>query len=470
MIEDLIIGSGPTAWAAARGIISRGGQPVIIDFGQRPNVSKPSIKGSSALAVKGDSEREFLFGYPKSIVSSTDGRHLPISSARGGLSKIWGAGILMRSQAELNELSQIYDDIRLGYEALYQLLPSTGIADQTSRRFPLPKTDGKSPTSKRYEGLVESLQDKDSDVLVGYPRMAMKVASGACVRCGSCLTGCPESLFFSADLFFREMEFLRECIFIEGPAIKIEGGDSHSTISTPRETLKAKRVYLAAGPVATPAILQRSDLAPSTMTVQDSAVFYSSLVNFMPYSGDEDQFTSAHAVFFSTINGAEDFQAAAYESNDEYTQRLASSIPKLGRYLRSPKAVIKRINPIIGFLDSSVSGHLELNYYGDRTWVTRHKNSQTRVAANEAIRRIDRYLKSSGVRALRGLAFVPSPGSGYHSGAAMPMGGNYVDYSGRLIQAGSIQIVDATSLPKIPAGSHTFTAMANAYRIGAMKS
>ena len=71
---------------------------------------------------------------------------------------------------------------------------------------------------------------------------------------------------------------------------------------------------------------------------------------------------------------------------------------------------------------------------------------------------------------MRGLAFVPSPGSGYHSGAAMPMGGNYVDYSGRLIQAGSIQIVDATSLPKIPAGSHTFTAMANAYRIGAMKS
>ena len=64
-----------------------------------------------------------------------------------------------------------------------------------------------------------------------------------------------------------------------------------------------------------------------------------------------------------------------------------------------------------------------------------------------------------------GALVVPPPGSGYHVGAGMPLGGSVVDHQGRLRDAPAIHVVDASSLPQVWAGSHTFTAMANAHRI-----
>jgi choline dehydrogenase-like flavoprotein len=50
----------------------------------------------------------------------------------------------------------------------------------------------------------------------------------------------------------------------------------------------------------------------------------------------------------------------------------------------------------------------------------------------------------------------------------MPMGekpDSLVDWSGKLKALPSVRIVDASSLMRIKAGSHTFMAMANAHRI-----
>ena len=466
MIDDLIIGSGPTAWAAARGVLSRGGSPVIIDFGSHPKIAAPIIKGSSALAVKGDSDKEALFSYPKSHVFATDGRQLPLTSARGGLSKIWGAGILMRSQEELHEWAPIYDEIDVAFRALYDLLPSTGFDDMTSNRFPLPQTQGIAPVSRRYEKFLTSMQSTKADVLFGFPRMAMKTEGSACIRCGSCLTGCPESLFFSAETAFKKMTVDGECRFIEGPVTSIEGGDSFSVVTTPTSKFEARRVYLAAGPIGSPSLLQRSKMVPDFLTVMDSAVFYAGLINLNSSTGDEQEFSSAHASLFSDSFGATDFQAAIYESNDEYAARLASAMPLFQNLLKVPKFLVKRINPIIGFLDSSVSGSLELNHRSGRTWVTRKSNDETRRATLRTMTRIHSALDGTGLKPIRRLVSIPAPGTGYHSGASLPMGGDLVNFNSQLITSPSIFIVDASSLPRIPAGSHTFTAMANAYRVG----
>ena len=63
---------------------------------------------------------------------------------------------------------------------------------------------------------------------------------------------------------------------------------------------------------------------------------------------------------------------------------------------------------------------------------------------------------------------TPSVGAGFHAGASMPMGSDsshLIDWNGKLKTEECIRIVDATSLMRIKAGSHTFMAMANAYRI-----
>ena len=465
MIDDLIIGTGPTAWAAAEGVIARGGFPVLLDFGLHPNIAAPLIKGTSSLAVKGDSERATLFSYPKSLISASDGRHLPVSSARGGLSKIWGAGILMRSIEELSDLEPISNGLNSAFHALYDLLPSTGSNDQLSNRFPLPSAQGVAPTSSRYENFISKMQKSNSDVLVGHPRMAMKTENSACVRCGMCLNGCPESLFFSADLYLKNLELLGKCKFEVGPALSIESSESSSIVRTPFGRIEARRIYLAAGPIATPALLQRSNLAPTFIEVMDSAVFYSGLINQNVASGNESEFTSSNASIFSDSSGADDFQIAVYESNPEYLDRIKSVVPKLGNFIRLPKFALNRINPVIGFLDSSVSGRLELNYYGGRTWVKRRPSTETRAHVNKALTRTSFALKGTGIHVLKRMSVIPVAGSGYHSGASLPMGGQFVDFDARLKAAPSVMLVDATSLPNIPAGSHTFTAMANAYRV-----
>ena len=465
MIDDLIIGTGPTAWAAAEGVIARGGFPVLLDFGLRPNITAPIISGTSSLAVKGDSERAALFSYPNTLVSASDGRHLPISSARGGLSKIWGAGILMRSIQELSELAPISSELDAAFHALYNLLPSTGKNDQLSNRFPLPISQGVAPTSRRYENFISKMQNSNSDVLVGYPRMAMKTERSACIRCGLCLSGCPESLFFSADLFLNKLEELGKCGFEVGPALSIESSGESSIVNTPFGQLKARRIYLAAGPIGTPALLQRSNLVPEVLEVMDSAVFYSGLINQNATTGSEKDFTSSNASIFSNSAGSDDFQIAVYESNPEYIQRVKSAIPRLGSLVKVPKSVISRINPVIGFLDSSVSGRLKLNYRGGRTWVDRQSSPETKHHVNRALARTSLALKGTGVHVLKKISLVPVPGSGYHSGASLPMGGSLIDFGARLREAPSIMIVDASSLPRIPAGSHTFTAMANDYRV-----
>lgn len=466
IVDDLIIGSGPSAWAAAQGVIARGGRPTVVDFGQSIQIAPPAIRGTSKFAMKGDPEKERIFAYPRSLIASTDGNHLPLTSSRGGLSRIWGAGILVRPADELGIDSEVAASFEGAYEILLSLLPSTGANDQTSRRFPLSRSEGVVPVSSRFKKLIEDLQDKGGDVLAGYPRLSLNGGSSKCTRCGLCLAGCPDQLFFSASVAFDALLSNNLCELIVGPVTEIAAQVNFVEVRTPVQSFRARRVFLAAGPIGSPALLQRSGLIPTTVTVQDSAVFYSGLINLNEAQGDEGEFAAAHAAFYSTTSGREDFQITAYESNDSYRERLTEvfRIPRSVTNLLKP--VANRFNPIIGFLDSSVSGSLELHFRGGRTWVNRTPNPLARDAARQSLRRLGNYLRGSRFRTMPRMVIFPYVGSGYHAGASLPLGGTEVSLESRLRYSERVFVVDASVLPRIPAGSHTFAAMANAYRVG----
>jgi hypothetical protein len=466
MMTEVVVGSGPCAWAAVMGIIARGGTPVVVDFGQFPKIDPPKILGSSALAIKGSQDRARVFGYPRSLVSSEDAGHLPISSARGGLSRVWGSGILARGIDEFPELSEVFHEISGAFDSLFELIPSTASKDQLSLRFPAPAEHRVAPQSARFSKMVAQLQDEDPKTLVGYPRLAMRTEGGACLRCGSCLVGCPEGLFFSSEVHLSQLELSGLCRLVTGPVLKLEIEDSGVNVVLPSQRIKADRVYLAAGPIGTPSLLQRSGMAPTHIRVLDSAVFYSALINLNQSLGDEAEFTAAQASILATKPGPSDFQVSVYESNPDHGERIRAMLPLLRHVLKVPRIAINRVNPIIGFLDSAVSGHLDLRFQGERTWVRRVANPSTRPAANEVLKRVASRTKTQRMFAVPRLILIPKPGSGYHSGAAMPMGGEYVDLSSGLRFDSRIKLVDATVLPRVPAGSHTFTAMANAFRVG----
>jgi hypothetical protein len=464
VVNDLIIGSGPTAWAAAQGILARGGRPVVVDFGRQVQIAPPTIRGTSKFAMKGDLEKGRIFSYPRPLVAAADGNHLPLSSARGGLSRIWGAGILMRTVAELGIDQKLEVDFEEAYSQLFSLMPSTGTDDQTSQRFPLLRSEGVVPVSSRFKRLIETAQTRNGDVLVGYPRLSLQGGSSDCTRCGLCLSGCPDQLFFSADRAFDRLESEKRCTFVVGPVIDLCPSGDYVDVRTPFQSLRAKRVFVAAGPIGSPALLQRSGLVSNALTVHDSAVFYSGLLNLSAAQGDESDFAAAHAAFYSIDPGITDFQITAYESNDSYRTRLSEvfHVPRVLTELLKPFA--NRFNPLIGFLDSSVSGTLELQFDGQRTWVKRVQNPLARRAAAQSLSRLGKFLRGTRYRPVPQVVVFPYVGSGYHAGASLPLGGSDVDLSSRLRLTSGVYLVDASVLPRIPAGSHTFAAMANAYR------
>jgi len=460
--DDVVVGSGPTGFAAALALIQSGRSPVVVDCSLSPAYSLPKCSGSSRLALKTDSARLGLFGYPRTLVTSADGRQLPLSSARGGLGTIWGAGILARHATEIRELLPVMPGIEDAYSALFAALPVAGQADDLSRRFPWPVGTAATPQSKRCAEFVATMKGASDDVIVGAPRVALDVKR--CIHLGSCLTGCPLGLFFSPAAALNRLASEERCRLVDGPVIEIRRDAKGLVLLLPSRELSANRVFLAAGPIGTPALLQRSDLAPRTLRVADSAVFYMGFLNHRSVEGDEGKYAQAQAIIFSAEAGQRDFQLSLYESNDYYFDTVASISSQLASAARPLRPLAGRFNAGIGFLDSSVSGELVLHYSNGRTYVVRGR-AKVRQHATEVLTRVRRALKGSGISPVPGAVLIPPVGCGYHSGSGLPMGSEVVGFHGELKAEPRVHVVDATALPKIWAGSHTFTAMANAYRI-----
>ena len=463
--EDVVIGSGPCGYAAAKAIIDAGRHPLVIDFGSDPASSGAQIGKSATFAMKSDVGRTLVFGYPQQLITSADGKHLPLSNARGGLSTIWGAGILCRGISENPQMATIWPGVELGYQKLLQVIPHVGSVDMTSLRFPWPEGTDKAPQSDRFKLLTESLQTTSKGVLFGWPRVALDNENNKCIRCGTCLHGCPLELFASSRKMLEDYEARGQCTLFTGPALKIEIDNKRITIKTPKCLISAKRIFIAAGPIATPALLQRSSLIPSEIDVRDSAVFYTGFLNRITPNGTESDYTSAHLVAYSDAGGRGDFQLAIYESNPEYMDRFAAIVPQVRRIAKAPQKLISHLNAGIGFLDSSVSGSLKLVFKNGRTWVTRISSKETRKSANSVLKKVADATAKSGLYRIPKLVIIPAPGSGYHSGASMPMGGELIGMDCSLRGAKGVYVVDASVLPEIWAGAHTFTAMANAYRV-----
>ena len=463
--SDVVVGSGPTAYATVSALIGLKRHPLIVDFGEDPRYSDSRIERISSVASKNDGLRSRVFDYPKSLITSRDGNHLPASSARGGLSNIWGAGILVRSESEMSKFAPVWPEMEDAYRSLLGLIPHVGINDQTSERFPWHDNSQSAPQSKRFLDVFTNLQSIKSDVLFGWPRIALNNGLGQCIRCGGCLHGCPKDLFFNSRIELKYLENDGLCSFETGPVLTITSDNSGVTIELPSKKIYGDRVFLAAGPIGTPALLQRSGLCGNEIKVKDSAVFYCGFYNQRRAYGDESEFTSSHLVAYADKSGENDFQLAIYESNAEYLSRLSALIRLPVNAIKAPKSIVNRINAGIGFLDSSVSGDLIVEYVNGRTIVTRNQPKDLGKRARQIVKRVANVTKQFGVYAIPRFVLVPAAGSGYHSGSSMPIGGGIVEYSGNLRNNQNVFIVDATSLPEINAGSHTFTAMANAFRI-----
>ena len=514
----LVIGAGPTAAAAAKALVAAGRRPIVLDAGlglepereaarermagsDPAQWSAPDIELTRFSAAGADgSNYKRLFG---SDVAFRDDGALPLqadpevrarpSYALGGLSNVWGAGVLPYTDRDISGWPIGASDLNEGYRAVFDFIPYAAEEDELSERYPLVGVpDGPLLRSQAGEALLARLRRHGPALAgagyhFGASRLAVRVGHPApaagCVYCGHCLDGCPYGHIYNAAQTIDEMERAGEIdyradlhverviehdgeVVVQASSLSGAGGLS---VSSPR-------VFLAAGAVSSTIILQRSGLLGPRAEILDSQTL------FLPFAwlggvgrtGREAGHTLAQS--FVVLEDPEvsphPVHVSLYTYNDGLSERARASHPLISSLLGPAlEGITRRLVVGIAFFHSDDSHRVASSWdeAGSSVRLDPVLNPRTPATIARFQRALRRSLGRAGLIPLTPLAEIAPPGGGYHYGGSVPMrakpGAGESDTLGRPFGARRLHVVDSSCFPSVPGGTVTFPAMANAYRI-----
>ena len=207
IVNCVVIGSGPSSYAAILGLLEINITPTVIDIGLESKIESQKLKDTS-LNILG---KKRLFGSDHMYFYPTESLNLDLNfdqnvnfhltGALGGMSTVWGSGL---QPINFSNNSKIPEITRKGFQDaqldILRKIHYTFCADDLNEKYPWPEgnaTDKFFPTSKFFEKVLLKYSQRKNEVrplLIGRPRLAVKrIGSvGGCVLCGKCLSGCPE--------------------------------------------------------------------------------------------------------------------------------------------------------------------------------------------------------------------------------------------------------------------------------------
>lgn len=512
-----VVGSGPGGIAAAVALTRQGKRVRLVDAGapledeRREVVERLSRheprewdprdlaairEGSQATSAGIPLKRSFGSTYPfdapaRSYELALEGADIRPSFARGGLSTVWGAGVLPFHHDDIADWPIDPRELDAHYRETLAFLPLAGARDDLEGLFPLHcDAPGDMPPSPQAAALLRDAgRHRDAlrrrGITVGRSRLA--VQARGCRRCGQCLYGCPYGLIYNSASTLAQLrsqpgfeylpDFVVEEVREEGRAVRVAGRDRRS--GAPRE-LTTGRVFLGAGVVSSGAILMRSlGLEGRRLAVRDSPYFLMPLLRFHgPRDPAADALhTMAQAYILLRDPGISPHYVhlSVYTYNDLMEPTLRASGGPLGkRFATFWRGLAARM--LVGgtYLHSRHSPGFTLRF--ERTACARERVVLECGGSLAEVHRLARrvgWKLARASRALRAVPLVPLirhslPGRGFHAGASFPLsrdGGPFKsDLAGRPHGLQRVHLVDASALPTIPATTVTFATMALAHR------
>jgi ferredoxin len=120
------------------------------------------------------------------------------------------------------------------------------------------------------------------ELLIGHPRLAVNQfdPENGCILCGKCLEGCPQGSILNSGNEIKKLKLAGKIDFIKGVVTSLKILESKMTEvsfkieSGEIKTINASHLFLGLGPIATPALLLKSNLITGPVKVKDSQVFY----------------------------------------------------------------------------------------------------------------------------------------------------------------------------------------------------
>ena len=514
----VIVGAGPTAAAAAKAIVACGREVIVLDTGlvlepereaaRRRMAATTRARWSPAdialtrFSAAGTSGAGYKRMFGSDVAFRDDGvlklgadpgvRARP-SYALGGLSNVWGAGVLPYAERDLGGWPISERELTDAYRAVFDFIPYAAEDDELSLRYPLVGVpDGPLIRSQAGEQLLARLRRHgralgDAGFHFGASRLAVRVghpapASG-CVYCAHCLDGCPYGHIYNAA---ETIENLRRAGLIDyRPDLHvdrvIEGDEEVLVQATPLRggpgtSLRTPRAFVAAGAVSTTVILQRSGLLPQRSEILDSQTLYLPFawIGRTGRTGREPGHTLAQSFLVLDDPAVADHPVhiSLYTYNDGLSERARAAHPRIGALLGPTlDAITRRLVVGICFF------HSEDSHRVASSWLQTSESVRLDAVLNPAVpatlgrfqRALCRSLGRIGLTPLVPLAETAPPGGGYHYGGSVPMrarpASGESDTLGRPIPARRVHVVDASCFPSVPGGTITLPAMANAYRI-----
>lgn len=507
-MTDLVIGSGPSGVSVATALLNRGRQVLMLDAGHRLEVPAQERRDRLAASdpdswtaadVKGWQKPQFdtppgqvrRFGSDfamepgEQTLVSPERIGLRASHAAGGLSNLWGAAVLPNRAADIADWPLTIEDMAPHYRAVSRFLPIRGQQDALQTLFPALSMQDRVPLtpSPQAQRMLQVLEHQETSLseLGAHAGMARLAVESDCQYCGQCLHGCPWGYIYSARKTLGELRHHAAFQYRTGLARRFEEHAGHVTVTLDDgETLQADRIFVAAGVLETARLLLTSSPDPAThLTLQDSQHFFlPSLHRWRaPRRSDQRPYHTLPQIFIELDDpeiSSHLVHAQIYTWNEFYAHDLITSYgSKLPGSAPLWRLLARRLIVAQAFLHSAHSARIGLSLASDGRLVPTVKtNDETERVMGQATSRLAQVLKLAG---LVPLAFARRPGdagSSFHVGGSVPMaktpGSGQSDILARPNGLSRVHLVDASSLPSIPATTITFSVMANAHRIGSL--
>jgi choline dehydrogenase-like flavoprotein len=421
------------------------------------------------------------------------------SLARGGLSTVWGAAMMPFREGDMGEWPFKLSTLAPHYAAVLQFTGLAACRDDLEGLFPLYSnnfTDLR-PSWQGQRLLARMERNRKAlaraGIRFGRSRLAVRgnvpSVDGGCSYCRLCMYGCPYGYIYTsadtvAQLLSNSSFSYQSGVIVEQVRESAQGAEVLGYDRATRRPLawQGSRAFLAAGTIATTRILLRSLAAyDQTVWFKDSQYFLVPFMLFRKVRGATREWLHALSQIFIEIadpRGQDTSEhVQIYSNSDLINQAMAGTFGPLQRPLGFlVRDLQERLLVAQGYIHSRHSSRIAVCLKKDqgtgkeRLELRAELNPSVRARVRKLVFKLCKQALRLGAMPLPVMLKIAEPGRSFHSGGSFPMSqeprGFQTDLLGRLPGWQRIHAVDATVFPSIPATTITFSAMANAHRIG----
>jgi choline dehydrogenase-like flavoprotein len=518
-----IIGSGPSAAAAAWKYCKEGFDVTMIDAGFELEPANANVKDSfqqktpeqylsdiyqlrlSNSFEPGRFPGKLPFGsiYPYKTTKNTDllldkNVTLVTSLAKGGLSASWGGNISAVAQDDISDWPVTATELNPFFEEVFKLIDVSGspaVYDALqATKIPASDYSNLCEHAKRILNNIEINQTEllDRGLYCGRAKIAIgpKYSNGheGCVSCGFCMHGCPTGAIFNSADLVKTLADKRALKYISQELV-VAFSESDDSVRLKLENINTgqgseltfNRVFVGCGVFGSTSLVARSlNLENQPFTILDSQ---KCLFPFFRFRGVKDAFLEECSTLSQLYIQMNDknvcdriVHGQLYGFNDLV---LEGFYKRIGRYSKLPRLLLRGVinRMMIGmvYLHSDYSGTLEFQpNLKDLSASLGQVSGRLNSSGLEIFKKYQKKILESW-RVFGGIPVglatqYDAPGNSQHFGGAIPMaksdqGRITSDLSGRPLGLKRVHVVDSTVFPSIPGTPTLALMMANALRI-----